>query len=166
MNEVTEAVCHGALEGGSSVSHAKGHDLICECAPWGCECHFIMVLFLDLDLVISRKTIHEVKGLMSGACIDDLIDDRYGEVVFGTCPIEVTEVCANMNGTLFLIHGNRIRNPSGVHNGVDEAGSAQLLYLGFHRGHFGRVNGPLLLAYGCHIEPCVDVVFHNGWIKI
>ena len=32
----------------------------------------------------------------------------------GVCPIEVVEVCANENGTLFFIHGNRIRNPSGV----------------------------------------------------
>ena len=98
---------------------------------------------------------------MSGARIDDLIDERCGEVVFGTCPIEVVKVCTNSNGTLFFIHGNKIRNPSGVCNGVDEAGSAQLLYLGFHRIHFGWIDGPLLLEYGCHIRPCVDVVFHD-----
>ena len=124
MNEFVEAVCHGVLEGGSNVFQAKGHDLICECAPWGCECHLIMVFFLDLDLVISRKTVHEGKEFMSGACIDDLIDEGCWEVVFGTRPIEVAEVCANMNGTLFFIHGNRIRNQSGVCNGVDEASIA------------------------------------------
>ena len=68
---------------------------------------------------------------MFGACIDDLVDERCGEVVFGTCPIEIAEVCANVNGTLFFIHENKIRNPSGVCNGVNEAGCAQLLYLGF-----------------------------------
>ena len=77
---------------------------------------------------------------MSSACIDNLIDEGCWEVVFGTRPIEVMEVCANVNGTLFFIHGNRIRNPSGVGNGVDEAGCAQLLYLGFHRSHFGWMN--------------------------
>ena len=51
---------------------------------------------------------------MSGACIDDLVDERCGEVVFGTCPIEVAEFSANVNGTLFFIHRNMIRNPSGV----------------------------------------------------
>ena len=101
---------------------------------------------------------------MSGTCINDLTDEGCWEGVFGTCPIEVMEVCANVNGTLFFIYENRIRNPSCVCNGVDEAGSVQLLYLSFHRGHFGRVNGPLLLAYGCHIGPCVDVVFHDRWI--
>ena len=101
---------------------------------------------------------------MSGASIDDLIDEGCGEVVFGTHPIEVAEVCANVNGTLFFVHRNRIRNPSGIGNGVDEAGNVQLLYLGFNCNYFGWVDGPLLLAYGSHISPCVDVVFHNGWI--
>ena len=100
---------------------------------------------------------------MSNTCIDDLIDEGCWEVVFGTCPIEVVKFCANTNGTLFFIHGNRIRNPSGVGNGANESNCAQLLYLGFDRGHFGRMDGPLLLAYGGHIGPSVNVVFHDGW---
>ena len=74
------------------------------------------------------------------------------------------EVCANVDGTLFFIHGNRIRNPSGVHNGVNEVGCAQLLYFGFDHDRFGRMDGLLLLVYGGHTGPCFDVVFHNGWI--
>ena len=62
-----------------------------------------MVFFPDLDLVVSRKSIHERKRFMSGACIDDLVDERCGEAVFGTCPIEIVEVCANVDGTLFFI---------------------------------------------------------------
>ena len=61
---------------------------------------------------------------MSDACIDNLINEGCWEVVFGTCPIEIAEVCENVDGTVFFIHGNRIRNPSGVCNGVDEAGYA------------------------------------------
>ena len=79
-----------------------------------------MVIFLDL--VIAEKSIHEGKGLMSP--IDDLINEGCGEVVFGTCPIKVMEFCANTNGTLFLIHGNRIRNPSDVCNRINEVGCA------------------------------------------
>ena len=164
VNEITEAMCHGMLEGGSSIFEAKGHEWIRKCAPWGCECRLITVFFLDLDLVIFKKTIHEGKGLMSGTCIDDLIDEGCGEVVFGTCPIEVMEVYANVNSTLFFIRGNRIRNASGVGNGVNESGCAQLFYLGFDRDRFGRMDGPLLLTYGGHIRPCVNVVFHDGWI--
>ena len=106
VNEVAEVVCHGMLEGGSSVFQAKGHDAIHKCTPQGCECRLIMVFFWDLDLVISKKSVHEGKGLMSIACINNLIDEGCWQVVFGTCPIEVMEVCANVNGTLFFIHGN------------------------------------------------------------
>ena len=123
-----------------------------------------MVFFLDLDLVVAEKSVHEGEGLMFGACIDDLVDEQCGEVVFGTCPIEIVEVCANTNGTMFFIHGNRIRNPGCVCNGINEDDCAQLLYLSFHHSHFGWMDGPLLLANGCHIRPCFDVVFHDGWI--
>ena len=61
---------------------------------------------------------------MFGACVNDLVDEWGGEVVFGTCPIEIVEVYANTNGTLFFIHGNRIRNPSCICNGINEAGCA------------------------------------------
>ena len=33
VNEVMEVVFHGALEGGSSIFEAKGHDPVHECAP-------------------------------------------------------------------------------------------------------------------------------------
>ena len=108
VNEITEAVCHGTLEGGSKIFEAKGHDSVHECAPWGCEHHLVMVFFLDLHLVVSGKSVHERKGFMSSACIDDLVNERCAEVVFGTCPIEVMEVCANVNGTLFLFTVTRL----------------------------------------------------------
>ena len=87
MDEVTETVCHGMLEGGSSVLQTKGHYSMSECAPWGSECSLVTILFPDLNLVIFGKSIHEGKDLMSGACIDNMIDEGCLEVVFGTCPI-------------------------------------------------------------------------------
>ena len=124
MNEVAEAVCHGVLEGGSNVFQAKGHDSICECASWGCECSLVTILVPDLNLVIPEKFVHEGKYLMSGTCIDNMIDEGCWEVVFGTCPIEIVEFSANEDGTLFFIHGNRIRNPYCVCNGINEADCA------------------------------------------
>ena len=101
-------MCHGTLEGGSNDLQNRGHYLICECAPRGCECSLVMILFLDLNLVISRKVIHEGKDLMSGAYIDNLIDEGCWEVFFGTRCIYIMEVYANADGTLFFIHRNRI----------------------------------------------------------
>ena len=102
---------------------------------------------------------------MSDTCVDDLINEGCWEVVFGTFPIEIMKVYANVNGTLFFIHGNKIRNPSGVHNGVNEVGCAQLLDFVFDRGNFGGMDWTLLLVHKGHIEPCIDVVFHDGWIQ-
>ena len=82
-----KTVCHGMLEGGSNVLQTKGHYSIGERAPRGCECNLVTIFFPDLDLVISRKAIHEGKDLMSSACIDDLIDEGCWEVFFGTRPI-------------------------------------------------------------------------------
>ena len=85
VHKIAEALHHGTLEGGSSIFESKGHDSLGECAPWGCEFHLVTVFFPDLDLVIFGKTVHEREGFMPGACIDDLVDERCGEVVFGTC---------------------------------------------------------------------------------
>ena len=101
-------ICHGPLECGSNVLQTKGNYSTFKCAPRGCKSSLVTILFLDLNLVISRKSIHEGKDFMSGTCIDNLIDEQCGEIVFGTCPIEVAKVCANADGTLFLIYGNRI----------------------------------------------------------
>ena len=105
MYEIVEAVRHGVLEGRSSIFEAKGHDSVGECAPWGCECRLVMIFFMDLDLVVSEKSVDEGEGLMSSTCIDDLVDEWGGEVVFGTCPIKIMKVCENANGTLFLFIG-------------------------------------------------------------
>ena len=105
VNEIAEVVRHGVLGGGSNIFEAKGHDSVGKCAPWGHEYHFVTVFFLDLDLILFGKTVHDGEGLMSGTCIDDLVDEHGGEVVFGTCPIKIMEVCANVNGNPFLFTG-------------------------------------------------------------
>ena len=84
-----ETICPGMVEGGSSVLYTKWHYSICECAPWGCECSLVTIFFLDMNLVISGKAIHEGKDLMSDARINNLIDEGCWEVVFGTCPIYI-----------------------------------------------------------------------------
>ena len=62
------------------------------------------------------------------------------------------------------IHPSKVAMVKADIEKLREVGCAQLLYLSFHYSHFGWMDGPLLLADGCHIKPCVDVVFHDGWI--
>ena len=68
---------------------------------------------------------------MASTCIDDLVDKRSGEVVFGTSQIQITEVSTHTNGSLLFINGNMIGNPSGIRNGVYKSFFAQFLNLIF-----------------------------------
>ena len=80
-----EAERHGQLKCGSNIFKAKWHNMICKCALGGFESRLVLVLFQDLNLVITRKTIHEIKYFMVDTEINDLVNERSGEVVFGTC---------------------------------------------------------------------------------
>ena len=131
IDKVVEVECHGLLKSGSIIFKAKRHDSICKCAPGGCESSLVSVFFLDLNLVISGETVHEQKDLMSSVGVNDLVNEWSREVVFGTCQIQVMKISTNMDGTLFFIHGRRIRNPSGIHDGVYETCFMQFLDFDF-----------------------------------
>ena len=115
-----EVVRHGPLKSGSNLFKAEWHDLIRKCAPRGDEGSLVLVFFPDLNLVVPRKTIHERKYFMSGTSVNDLVNERSGEIVLGTCQIEITKVNTDTNGTHFFVNGNGIRNPSGIRDGVYE----------------------------------------------
>ena len=110
---------HGPLKSGSNIFKDKWNNLIRKFSPGSCESSLVLVLFLDLNLVITRKTIHERKDFVVGTCINDLVSEHSVEFLFGTCQIEVTEVSTGMNGTSFFDR-NKIINPSGLCNWVYE----------------------------------------------
>ena len=156
-----EAVCHGTLEGGFSVFYIEGNYSVCECAPRGGERSFVLVFLLDPNLVVSEKIVHEGKDLMSDTHVNDLVNEQCWKIVFGTSQIQIPEVHANSDGALFFVHGNRVGNPGGVCDGIDETGCAQFLYFFFDCNNFGSMDGTLLLVYKNHIWTCVYVVLHN-----
>ena len=120
VNEVVEVKGHGSLKSGSIIFKSKRHDTLWKSAPGGGKGGFILILFVDMDFVLTQKTVHEGKYFMASTCIDDLVDKRSGEVVFGTSQIQITEVSTHTNGSLLFINGNMIGNPSGIRDGVYE----------------------------------------------
>ena len=70
---------------------------------------------------------------MSSSSVNDLVNTQSGEVVFGTCQIQVAKISTYADGTLFFINENRILNPSGIRDGVYETYYAQFLNFGFDR---------------------------------
>jgi hypothetical protein len=106
MLEVMKRKIHGPLKGGN-MFETKRYFTICECTPWADECRFVLVFGFDLNLVISRKTIHERKGFTTRTFINDLVDEWCGKIIFGTCLIQITEVGTYTNRAVFFIdrHG-------------------------------------------------------------
>jgi hypothetical protein len=48
---------------------------------------------------------------MANTVIDNLVDERHYEVVFGTSVIEITKVSANMNSALFFVDWDMVGDP-------------------------------------------------------
>jgi hypothetical protein len=115
-------VCHSPLESGAGVFEAEGHDTICKRTPRGNECGFVLIGWVNLDLVIARESVHKGESLVAGAIVDNLIDERRWEIVFGTCIVEIAKVGANANGALFFVDGYRVGNPRSVSDRINKSG--------------------------------------------
>jgi hypothetical protein len=48
---------------------------------------------------------------MASVVVDNLVDERRREVVFGTCVIEIVKVGANADRSLFFVDRYRVGNP-------------------------------------------------------
>jgi hypothetical protein len=110
-SQIMKDVCHGPLESCTGIFEAEGHDTIRKRTPWGNECGFVLIGWVDLNLVIARESVHEGESLVAGTIIDDLIDEGHWEVVFRTCVVEIEKIGANADRSLFFVDGYRVGNP-------------------------------------------------------
>ena len=102
LSQIMKDVCHGPLESCTGIFEAEGHDTICKRTPRGNECGFILIGWVNLNLVIAREFVHKGESLVASVVIDNLVDERHWEVVFWTCIIEIVKVCANTDSALFF----------------------------------------------------------------
>jgi hypothetical protein len=110
-SQIMKDVCHGPLESCTGIFEAEGHDTVHKRTPRVNEFDFVLIGWVDLNLVIARESIHEGESLMAGAVVDNLIDERRWEVVLGTCVVEIAKFGANANRSLFFVDGYRVGNP-------------------------------------------------------
>ena len=66
---------------------------------------------MNLDLIVAREPVHEGQGLMVGTVINNLVDERCWEVVFGTSMIEIMKFGADVNSALFFVNGDGVGDP-------------------------------------------------------
>jgi hypothetical protein len=111
LSQIMKNVCHGTLESGSCILEAERHDTIRKSAPGGSECGFVLIGWVNLNLVVARETIHEGQSLVTGAIIDNLVDKGHWKVVFGTGVIEIAEVCTDTDSALFFVDRDGVGDP-------------------------------------------------------
>ena len=75
------------------------------------QCSFILIGGVNLNLIITRESIHKGESLVASTVVNNLIDERHWKVVFGTCLIEIAKVCANADSSLFFVNRYRVGNP-------------------------------------------------------
>ena len=106
--EIMEDEGHSPLKSGSSVLKAKRHFLICKGSPRKNKCSLMLVLRFNLYLIVSKKSIHKGKNLATHTLIQNLINKWCGEILFRIGMIQVMEISAYTDHSMFLIHRNRI----------------------------------------------------------
>jgi hypothetical protein len=119
-SNIMENISHGTLERSTNVFESKGHDLVSKSTPWGSKCSLILICWIDLDLIVAKEPIHEGKGLVANTIIDNLVDERCWEVVFGTSMIDIMKVGADANSALLFVNMEGVGDPRGVCDGVYE----------------------------------------------
>ena len=75
------------------------------------------------------------------------------------------DVNIDTNAILSFINRNKIRNQSAISNGLYKACFVQFFNLVFEERGLLWVNGSFILEKMGHIEPCVDAMFNDKWIK-
>jgi hypothetical protein len=163
--EVVKNKLHGPLESGSSILKAKRHFSIRECTPRTNKICFMLVLGLDLNLIVPKKTVHERKYLTTRTCIDDLVNKWGWKIVFQETFVQVVKVHTYMDCTLLLVDKNRFRCPFHQLHKVDETILDEFLYFSLYRHYFARVYRAKLLSNRINIKISCDLLFNNTWIN-
>jgi hypothetical protein len=83
VREIMKNVSHSPLEFRTCVLESKRHDTIGKSTTRGSECGFVLVCWMNLNLIIAREPVHEGQGLVVGTIIDNLVDEGRWEVVLG-----------------------------------------------------------------------------------
>jgi hypothetical protein len=114
-----EDMIHEALEGGGGITQAKGHDQKLIVTLVSSKGSLGYVNFLHTYLVVARTQIKFSEVLSTNQLIQEIINDRNGELVLDGELIEGMKVRRHTPSTLFLKHHDhrgRIRAGTGANN--------------------------------------------------
>ena len=102
---------------------------------------------------------------MSNTCIDDLVDEWCGVIVFGTSFVEIQKISADTYCALFFHDGNRVGNPQCIGDGVDKPSFVKLINFLLYFFYLRWVQLMLFLVYWRYVRPSVNMVLYYSRTK-
>jgi len=136
-----ECIRHRALEGSTGVLQTERELFVSESAPQTDKGGFVLISWRDINLVITRETVHKRVYLTSGTLINELVNEGCGVVILGTGSINITVINTDPDGTLLFIHRDDIGNPICEWDGVDKTSLEKLFNFRFNGCSLSGVHG-------------------------
>lgn len=140
MFEIVERKRHVPLEGSLNTLKAKKIIFVGEGPPRRDKGCFVLIGKEDINLVISKKSIHKGKYLTQITFVDDFVDKGTQIVIFRTSLINISIVDTNMYSPLFLGYWNNIGNTICQWCGVNKNSLENFFKFTFYGSCLLRVN--------------------------
>ena len=83
--DIVKGKNHCSMEGSSDIFQTEGHFLVRKVPLRIDEGHFMLVFWLNLNLIILKKIIHKRKDFTTRTSINNLVDEWCGVVILQTC---------------------------------------------------------------------------------
>jgi hypothetical protein len=100
----------------------------------------VLVCGTDIDLIISRETIHQREDFTSVTIVDDMVDEGGRKVFFRTCFVNIPIIKAHTDCALFLVDQDKIGNLVSESNWVNKANFENFLDFNLDSGRFTWVD--------------------------
>ena len=114
--------------------------LLCNSIPqWHSEWRMLLVIWVHLDLIVPRKTIHEGYPFEARHVVNHDISDGQRKFVLRTGCVEITKVDANFDLFVLLEHKDNISNLVWTLLFSNEATFDELMNFGFDCFHDARL---------------------------
>jgi hypothetical protein len=106
----------------ASIFESFEHAYEAVCVEGGNETGASLVFLFHVDLVITREAVEEGNDFVAGCSIDDLVDSRQREVIFGACLVKAGEVNAHVPFSVLLLYNHNVGEPGWVSYWLNEFG--------------------------------------------
>jgi hypothetical protein len=135
-----EGIRHSALKSCASVLEIERKFLIGKSASRKNKSSLMLIIGNNIDLIISRETIHQRKDFTSGTIVDNLIDEGGRKVVFRTSFVNIPIINAYVDCALFLVDWDKIGNPVSEGHRVNQVVCEKFLNFELDRSYFTWVD--------------------------